>query len=212
VYRKSRASGFPRNEKESALECALQILNDELPSPEWDQTGWQLWERLAQHCRTLLWGLRDHPLEPKAIGMMNQLGLWLKYRAEHSEAEPLLRRSLAISEKVLGPEAPDVATSLNNLALLYRAQGQYEKAAPLHERALAIWEQALGPEHPHVATSLNNLAGLYDNQGQYGKAEPLYERALAIREKALGPEHPDVATSLNNLAGLLRATNRLSEA
>ncbi len=40
-------------------------------------------------------------------------------------------RSLAISEKTLGTEHPDVATSLNNLAELYRAQGRDHEAERL---------------------------------------------------------------------------------
>ncbi len=55
-----------------------------------------------------------------------------------AEAEPLLKRSLAIDEKTLGPEHPEMATSLNELALLYQAQGRYAEAEPLHKRALAI--------------------------------------------------------------------------
>ena len=128
-------------------------------------------------------------------------------QGRYAEAIPRARETLAIREKALGPEHPDVAQSLNNLAGLYRAQGQYAPAEPLYRRALAIWEKALGPEHPDVATSLNHLAGLYEHQGQYAQAEPLSRRALAIREKALGPEHPNVATSLNNL-GFLLASQR----
>ena len=71
------------------------------------------------------------------------------------------KKALAITEKALGPEHPDVATSLNNLAALYESQGRYAEAEPLYKRALAIREKALGPEHPDVATSLNNLAVLY---------------------------------------------------
>ena len=121
---------------------------------------------------------------------------------KYDRAIPLAERALAIWEKALGPEHPDVATSLNNLALLYKAKGDYARAEPLYQRALAIREKALGPEHPDVAESLNNLAVLYNAKGDYARAEPLYQRALAIREKALGPEHPDVANSLNNLAAL----------
>src|SRR5271166_3060763 len=40
-----------------------------------------------------------------------------------SDAEPLLKRSLAIYEKALGPDHPYVAGSLNNLAGLYQNQG-----------------------------------------------------------------------------------------
>ena len=35
-----------------------------------------------------------------------------------SEAEPLMRRALAIDEKSFGPDHPNVARDLNNLAVL----------------------------------------------------------------------------------------------
>ena len=88
----------------------------------------------------------------------------------YAEAVPLAQKALAIREKALGPEHPDMATTLNNLALLYQAQGDYGRAAPLYQRSLAVREKALGPEHPSVATTLNNLASLYQAQGDYGRA------------------------------------------
>jgi len=36
---------------------------------------------------------------------------------------------LAIREKALGPDHPDVATSLNNLAELYRLQGRFAETS-----------------------------------------------------------------------------------
>src|SRR6202521_4695264 len=83
------------------------------------------------------------------------------YRAgKYAEATPLAERALAIREKALGPDHPDVAQSLNNLAELYDNQGRNGETEPLYKRALAIREKALGPDHPLVAQSLNNLAGL----------------------------------------------------
>ena len=142
---------------------------------------------------------------------LNNLAV-LYCQGRYAEAEPFIKRSLAIAEKALGPEHPDVGTALNNLAVLYRSQGRYAEAEPLYKRSLAIREKALGPDHPDVGTSLNNLAVLYQSQGRYAEAEPLYKRSLAIREKALGPEHPDVGTSLNNLALLYQAQGRYAEA
>jgi CHAT domain-containing protein len=130
----------------------------------------------------------------------------------YADTEPLYKRSLAIYEKALGPDHPNVATSLNNLAELYRQQGRDEDAEPLYKRSLAIREEALGPDHPDVATSLNNLAVLYAAQGRYADAEPLLKRSLAIFEKALGPEHPDVAQSLNDLAALYDDQGRNKDA
>ena len=204
-----RVSG---NEKNSSLELALQILNIKLHSPDWDQAGWQLWEQLAPHYRTLLGHLRNHPLEAKATRVMNDLASWLENRAEYDEAELLYRQALAILEKALGPEHPNVATILNNLAGLYHAQGRYGQAEPLYQRALAIRKKVPGPDHPDVATGLNNLAELYRVQGRYTQAELLLRRAFAILERALGSEHPLVATSLNNLATLYYNQGRYAEA
>ena len=90
-------------------------------------------------------------------GLNNLAGLY-DAQGHYAQAEPLYKRSLAIREKALGPDHPDVATSLNNLALLYETQGQYAQAEPLYKRSLAIREKALGPDHPDVAAALNNLA------------------------------------------------------
>jgi Tfp pilus assembly protein PilF len=74
-------------------------------------------------------------MEPKATRIMNDFGLWLNNRAEHGEAEPLYRRALAIDEKSLGPEHPNVAIRLNNLAELLSATNRLAEAEPLYRRA-----------------------------------------------------------------------------
>jgi CHAT domain-containing protein len=57
---------------------------------------------------------------------------------------------VAIREKALGRDHPDVALSLNNLALLYQNEDRYADAEPLFKRLLAIREKALGRDHPDV--------------------------------------------------------------
>ena len=56
---------------------------------------------------------------PRSRRLLNNLGQVEKVEGHFAEAEPLIKRSLAIREKVLGPDHPDVARSLNNLAELY---------------------------------------------------------------------------------------------
>jgi tetratricopeptide (TPR) repeat protein/CHAT domain-containing protein len=143
---------------------------------------------------------------------LNLQVLRLHQQGRYAEATELAQRVLAIREKALGPDHPDVGTSLNNLAHLYHVQGRYAEAEPLHKRALAVREKALGPDHPDVGQSLNNLARLYHARGRYAEAEPLYRRDLAIIEKALGPDHLDVGISLNNLGSLYSAQGRYTEA
>jgi CHAT domain-containing protein len=153
------------------------------------------------------------PLAREAEELTNQ-AFALDQVGKYAEAIPLAQQVLAIREKLLGPDHPDVAKVLASFGILYDKQGRYADAEPLYKRALAIWEKALGPAHPNVnvAQLLNNLAMLYNKQGRYAEAEPLNQRALAIFEKALGPDIQPVASSLNNLAAVYDNQGRYAEA
>jgi hypothetical protein len=69
---------------------------------------------------------------------LNQQVNALFRQGRYPEAEPLAKRALAIREKVLGPDHPDLAQSLNNLAMLYLADGQLKRAVPAGTRAVEI--------------------------------------------------------------------------
>jgi tetratricopeptide (TPR) repeat protein len=197
----------------TACAAALKWINSILPRAEYDETGWKLWNSLSPHLDEVIAAGNALEIESKALGAIcGKLGDWLFYQARHKQAEPLMRRALAIGEKSYGPEHPNVATALNNLAQLLQATNRLEEAEPLMRRALAIGEKSYGREHPSVATALNNLAQLLQATNRLEEAEPLMRRALAIDEKSYGPEHPSVAIRLNNLALLLQATDRLEEA
>ena len=72
----------------------------------------------------------ETPCHRHAANRLDGESVWrlLHARGVYSEVEPVFRCALAIRERALGPEHPDVAASLNNLAMLYHAQGQYGKA------------------------------------------------------------------------------------
>jgi tetratricopeptide (TPR) repeat protein len=129
-----------------------------------------------------------------------------------AEAEPLLRRALAIQEKTLSGANPETAATLNNLADVLLAAGRTAQAEPLARRALAMLEATLGPRHPRVATASSNLADILRAKKDYTGARRYYERALAVDEAAYGPGHTEIAVDLENLAGLLSEMGRPSEA
>jgi tetratricopeptide (TPR) repeat protein len=139
--------------------------------------------------------------------VLNNLALLLLTTNRLGEGEPLMKRALAIWEKTLGPEHPNVATGVNNLAELYRAQGQYAQAEPLYRRALAIDEKSYGAEHPIVARDLSNLAQLLQDSKRLGEAEPLMRRVLVIIIQ-FTPEtshpHPYLRVALYNYVALLK--------
>jgi CHAT domain-containing protein/Tfp pilus assembly protein PilF len=155
--------------------------------------------------------LAKQALLEQAQALSNQAAS-LSEQGRFKDAVSLAERSLAIREKALGPEHPDVAIALIGLAEQYKATGDYTRAIPLVQRAVAIFEKVWGEKHANVATALNNLALLYQATGDYARAEPLLQRALAIYEKVLPPDHPDVATALINLAGLYHANGYYARA
>ena len=152
---------------------------------------------------------------PDLVGVAAAIGhraLALEKEGRLAEAEPLMRRALAIAETSFGPDHPNVAGALNNLAALLQATNRLAEAEPLIRRALAIDETSFGPDHPNAAIRLNNLAALLQATNRLAEAERLLRRALAIDETSFGSNHPNVTAALSNLAQLLKATNRLAEA
>ena len=69
---------------------------------------------------------------------LNNLAALYQAQGKYAEAEPLFRQSLAIVEKALGPEHPNVATALDNYAKLLRKTNRNAEAAKLEARAQAI--------------------------------------------------------------------------
>ena len=131
---------------------------------------------------------------------------------EYSEAESLLRESLAIRRATLPEGHPDIATSLQDLASLLQSTGRYSEAEPLHREGLAIYRAALPAGHRDIATGIQHLASLLQTTGRYSEAEPLHREALAIYRAALPAGHSDIATELNHLGSLLKTTGRYAEA
>jgi len=199
-------------EKSVSISAMLNSISDALPSAEWSEFGWRLWEQLAAHCECILVHLRDSPQEAAAMPLMNRLSCWYNYRSWLRQAEPLMRRAVTIHERTFGLNHERVATPLNNLAMQLKETNRLEEAEALMRRALALVEASFGKDHPNVARHLGNLAGVLNNTNQLPEAEALMRRALAIAEANLGNDHPDVAVHLSSLATLLHATNRLVEA
>ena len=69
---------------------------------------------------------------------LNNLAALYDAQGKYGEAEPLYQRALAIWEKALGPEHPNVATCLENYAALLKKMGRGAEAEPLEARAQAI--------------------------------------------------------------------------
>ncbi len=68
---------------------------------------------------------------------LNNLASLYQAQGKYAEAEPLYKLSLAINEKALGPEHPQVARGLENYAALLRKSNREAEATKIEARAKA---------------------------------------------------------------------------
>jgi len=71
-------------------------------------------------------------------GIMSNLGWLYSTQKQYTLAESFLKRTLAIRERILGQDHPDVVNTLSQLALVYRQTGREESAESVEKRAAAI--------------------------------------------------------------------------
>ena len=75
---------------------------------------------------------------------------WRNGEAAEGDTRALAARSLAIKERISGPDSAGVAATLHQLAVVDFFSGDYERARGEWERALSIREKVLGPDHLDV--------------------------------------------------------------
>jgi tetratricopeptide (TPR) repeat protein len=212
VHRLVQAVARARSEANGTAQKAVERLIARLVAtyPEdgyRDPQSWPLCAKLTPHLLA-----RRGTDDASVSELLGRAGSYFHGRAAYSQAAPLLRDTLAMREKALGPEHPDTATSLNNLALLLKAQGDFAGARPLLERALAIHEKALGPANRNTNRTRSNLARLLLMSGQPTEALTLGQAAVAAHDKALGRDHAWTKDSARITADALDALGRTEEA
>jgi serine/threonine-protein kinase len=121
-------------------------------------------------------------------------------------------RALAVRERSLGPDHPEVASTLEGLGLALDGAGDSARAVTVFERVLAIREKTLGPDHPLTADALENMGCALVRARRLDDAGPILKRALTLQEKAHGASHPELDESLYCLGELALARGKPDEA
>ena len=94
------------------------------------------------------------------------LGLNLNAQGKYKEAEPLIRKALAINQRVLGEDHPETANSYNNLALNLENQDKHAEAEGFYRHELVIYLRVLGEDHSRTAGCYKNLGFEPSGPGQ----------------------------------------------
>jgi tetratricopeptide (TPR) repeat protein len=166
------------------------------------EEGWR-WARLAQ---SLLDRMGPGHDLLRAWLLHNEANLKL-VENDVPGALALMRQALALKEKILPPDHPDIAVSTSAVAEFLHRLGKNAEALAMVERARDTTARALGPN----ASELGHLAS---NEGEYlvalGRAKeaiPVFEDAVK-RLQGTGPESPILAYPLTGLGQAYLALGR----
>ena len=118
---------------------------------------------------------------------------------KHDDAFDAVTRAVALREKLLGPDHPDVARAVMNLATIEDVRGHGEPALAALLRSLAIFERT-GVLND-VAMAEENLGVLYARRADRAHARPHFVRAAELHEKLLG-DHPSTVLGIYNVGDL----------
>jgi tetratricopeptide (TPR) repeat protein len=136
------------------------------------------------------------------------------YVAEHraTEAEPLLRQSLAALASSASPNRVALALAYDDLGVVSAMQGKRPAAEKYLRQSMALLEAEEGPDNPMLAGCLEPMAALFLTEHRYAEAAAVAERAWKLLQSAplpIGP--PDRASALDILGDAYAHTGRIAE-
>lgn len=126
-------------------------------------------------------------------------------------AEPVCAQTLALKQRVFGPEHPALAPTLTQMANIRLAAGDTEASFALSRQTLDLTIKVLGPDHADVGVGHLNLGADLRAIGRFDEAEVEAREALRIFRLVRGPDHPHSLLALNNLANIMYSQARFDE-
>jgi tetratricopeptide (TPR) repeat protein len=144
--------------------------------------------------------------------LLNNVGVIYHLQGRVPESLEYQRRALAIKEKVLGPDDPDVAVTLGNMALTLNSLNRSAEGLSTVDRAMRILKRALGESHPRIADGLSNRGEILLSLGRPAEALAGYQDARRIWEREDSQDNPALAFALSGIGRSLTALYRPREA
>jgi tRNA A-37 threonylcarbamoyl transferase component Bud32/tetratricopeptide (TPR) repeat protein len=143
---------------------------------------------------------------------LNNRAVMREQQGRLTEAIADTLQAVAIKERALGPEAPDLAASIGNLANHYAVQADFDQALEASARAVAIMHASIGPDHPRMAIVLSNHGQLLYRVRRFDEALDVARRTLAVFERETDPNGMFVTFSLRTIGLCELARGRHGEA
>ena len=133
---------------------------------------------------------------------LDALAWWHLEQQQFAAGEPFARRSVAIREKVYGPNHRFVANALRSLALARYGQGAEAETVALLRRAIALDRAGAKDGNRDEAAATMKQGETFQAAGRLLDAKQQYSRAVGLHTGASGPDDAAVIAALNKLASL----------
>ena len=133
-------------------------------------------------------------------------------QGDFASAEREARAAVALKERVLGPEHPDVAISMSNLAATFEEVDRWDDALAAVRKVLEIDEKAADVHSMVFGADMILFGEILGHLGRLDEAEAAVERALDIAAAAGAGDSLLVSVALSGLGELLTSSGRAGEA
>jgi tetratricopeptide (TPR) repeat protein len=166
------------------------------------------WARL---CHAILDRLGPEQQRIRAWAFNNE-GLLLAQQGSFEAARRRFIDAVALKERALGKEHPDVAISLGNLSQMEKELGIFAEALAHADRAIAIFTDHGDPNCQALAQAHDARGDVLVALGRYPDAVAAFRRARAILQNNPEDPHPEDPTALHGLGVASLAEGRPDEA
>jgi tetratricopeptide (TPR) repeat protein len=138
-------------------------------------------------------------------------GLTEQRAGRHEQAVESIRRAIALKERALPADHPDIGISWMGLAELLSEGGDYANALGAIEKALSLFQKTYGAASVPAGDAIGIRGEVLAGLGRFSEAEKDDRECLAQRE-AVEPNRAWVAYPLTALGKVLVAEGRVPEA
>jgi len=142
---------------------------------------------------------------PEAVAQLGNVYAW---RLDYKDAEETFKHQLILSEKLYGPQSPELNGALQNLAMNALAQKNFPASEAYFTRALDLNVKTFGENSSGTSENLRGLAHIYSMQKDFPKSELTLVRVVKIYETMYGPEDERMAIPLISLCNVYDQWNK----
>jgi tetratricopeptide (TPR) repeat protein len=173
----------------------------------YEQANWGQAERSFKQALKEAEGFGDKDL--RLASSLTNLGVLYNFRGQSAKAEPLFERAIAIKQKAMGADNPEVVASVGKMCHFYLKAGNGAKADALSNKILAYADKMM-KDRTNVSSSFSKLSAFYQSHKELESAEVLVKQAQEMTEKRGTEGDLELATLLDGLGGSYAGAGKLA--